>query len=1024
MGCVLKSITMVVLLTAGTPSNAAEWKLAFEDNFDRKEPGELYQPSGRAKSLTIRDGRLLLIGQGAACLIDRPFTPDVRMTFDCFATEDMPPCDLSALLSTEYLLGFGARSNRANHLVGPGIRHVDLEPPFVIEQGKRYEMVAQREGNRITYQVNDTVIIDAASDNLMIGPSFDRVGFITWGGMSIDNVKVYERHPPHPDTPTIVTALPELPIERDGKEIKATADVSENARNGIAALNSKRFYEAMRAFEQEEDVVVRLAGLAHLYGDLDYIEKPCSGDLGSSVDFGELGAFAELWERQAVAHPENATLQTCLPIARHFGKLVLSRNGRHSAQTIVQLGPRNNPFYHKALLFRARYTYWDGMEGANTNVKNRALDMMRELQEIWPDNRVLREYLGPPVPWGEELNADVENHPAWAAYLREAYAREIAIMERLVDERQAPNGAFGGGWGDDVEMMRKWVPIAAISDCSTKIIEGARRLTDGIYTYQAPRAYDEGIGDVEHSAEPTADSGPTMLLLRHGDPHYIELNLASCRIIKDVMMGIDDNGFPRFKATEIGARGTNHEQIIGGGDTGYHARAMKHFYYLAWYGNEEARDWYLRWVDGWRHTCMIDEPTKAEGMLPGTIWYPSGSYEPPNGAPWYSEQARNYYGPTGLPIMLHQSFLAAYALTYDRRFLHPVQRMMDHATWGPYEYGEYEPGSWKWQFMNLVGCADPDVTSLYRMLTGERIYDEYTRRFGTPPQQYQIDQDVDRYLASFEQAAKSLRHNLWYYTTEVLSTDRLHLPAVDAVWGAYSGAISTLVDAETPTMGVTWKTPDANFAAIVTENTPTRLRAWIYTFWDEPTEIAMKLWRLTPGIYLATQGEQVKGEHTFQKRYGWGDPEPIEILHAGDMFHLTVPPKTVWVVDLRLHEEITLPPTACDLAIAARDLTPDANGLTVTVHNVGSAPAEDFVVALQTRDGDAWRTVAEQTVTRLSHPVDFVPFTVDVTFSLRPDQLASIRRVVVDPDDMLFELCETNNAVLRHEVVQRMQGVR
>ena len=40
------------------------------------------------------------------------------------------------------------------------------------------------------------------------------------------------------------------------------------------------------------------------------------------------------------------------------------------------------------------------MEGGNEQVKNAARDIMRELKQLWPDNRVLREYVGEPVPWG------------------------------------------------------------------------------------------------------------------------------------------------------------------------------------------------------------------------------------------------------------------------------------------------------------------------------------------------------------------------------------------------------------------------------------------------------------------------------------------------------------------------------------------------------------------------------------------------------------------------------------------------
>lgn len=1003
---------MALAALVGTGAGAEEWRTVFEDNYERAEPGPLYTGGDRAGELRIENGRLLLIGSGRSTLIDRPFAMDVRLEFDTEAWKERAPCDLSVLLNSgSYLLGFGARSNMANHLVGPGIRQVDLDPPFVIELGRKYHMVAQREGRRITYTVNGSKILDATSDELVGGQSFNKVGFITWSGMYVDNLRISERVPPHPDTPVYIESVPGLPLEREGRKLAVDqGEPPADAKAAIAAFNEGDLGKAKSLFENVRDATWRLAGLAYVYGDINYIERPAYGNLGESTDYGELGAFAEQWADAVTEYPDNETLQAYLPAARSFGKLVLSRQGGVDARILVDLGPKGNPFYHKAKLFQARYIYWSGMEGANETAKGQARQSMRELLEIWPDNRVLREYVGEPVPWGEELNADTSNDPAWAAYLREAYAREIAVMERMVELRQRPEGQFGGGWGDDVEMMRLWVPIAAISNCSTRILDSIALLSDGIWEHESVNGYNEGISDVEHSSEPTADTFPTMLLLRHGDPKYYEYNLASCRTIRDVMMGIDKKGYPRFKSTEIGARGAN-EQIIGGGDTGYHARAMKHFMWLAWYGNAEARDWYVRWVDGWRNATMASAPDKPEGLVPPTLWYPSGDWNPPNGEPWYSPKAENYYGIGGLPIMSHQTFLAAYALSGDRKFLRPVQRMMDLSTYGPYKHTGAQPPDPKGFLDMIVGHSACQVTALYRFLTGERVYDEYTRRFGTGPQVYQINQDLDAYISRIEKAAKSLRHNLWYYTTEVESTDRLHLPAVPEVWGAYTGAVTTTVDAEWPTMGVTWETPDANFAALVTENVPTRLRVKLYSFWDKPVEIGAKFWQLLPGEYLIVQGKEEPGEQSFQKRYAWSEPQRVTITHQGQRVPLRLPPRTEWVVDVRLDRELSAPTEAPDLAITTSDTRFEQNRLTVRVHNLGSTLASGIKVALRAGGDTGTNRPVVQTIAHLGPPNDFKPAVAEVSFDLPAGRTTSGWRVSVDPDNELFELNEQNNEI-------------
>lgn len=1005
----------LAMLVRPAMASGEDWKLVFEDNFERAEPGPNYLC--HAGTLRIQDGRLLLLGSGSVALIDRPWAMDVQVEFDAEAWPEELPCDLSVTINSnregrwKYLLGFGAQNNRANHLIGPGLRVVDEHPPFLIEHGKVYHMVARREGKTLSYTVNGTCILEGTGD-LVGGPMFNRVGFVTWGGMLIDNVKVYERATPHPDTPTYLESLPGLPLEREGREVKAIGAISPEAKQAVDALNRGDFAAAREGFSGLADVQLRLAGLAYLYGDLNYYERPVYGDLGTSRDFGELGAFAAEWENEARAHPDDTVLQAYLPAVRSFGKLVLSRGGSNDALILVGVGAEHNPFYYKARLFQARYIYWDAMEGANQEAKNRAHQIMRELLKLWPDNRVLNEYVGKAIPWGEELNADVEHHPAWAAYLRETYARELAVLERFCETRQMPDGQFGGGWGDDVEMMRRWVPIAAISTCAHKVQAGIDLLTEGIWKHTCTDGYDSGLGDVEHSSEPTADTFPTMLLLRYGDPRYYEFNLRTAKTIRDRFMALDANGFPRFRSTEFGAKGV-HEGLSGGGDTGYHARAMKHFLWLAWYGNPDARDWYVGWADGWRRVAMIDEPTKPVGVLPGTLWYPSGDYNSPDGKPWYSPQAHNYYGDMGMPVMLHQTFLAAYVFTGDSKFLQPFLHMMDIATAGPLVRGETTPGTRDWIYAKVVHQASAALTSVYRMLTGERVYDEYTRRFGTAAQNYQIDHDLDRYLGTFERAAKSLRHNLWYFTTEVESTDRLHLPAVENVWGAYTGAITTTVDAEMPTFAVTYETPSADFAALVVENTPSRLRIWFYTFWDKPTPIALRVWQLRPGRYTLMQGPILPGEFPFQKRYGWGEPTSVEVKHRAERIGITLPAGTEYAIDLRLEEPIEVPALAADLAVASRDLRVDGQKLVATVHNIGNASAEgaEAQVRVRTSSGE-WQAVGHARLPYLPEPADLEPSITEAAFDLPAGVNAKDIRVVLDPQDKIYEITEDNNIVV------------
>ncbi|MGC8861343.1 MAG: hypothetical protein ACP5R5_01060 [Armatimonadota bacterium] len=996
------------------------WNLVWQDDFNRDEVGQdWYVCRGKA---SIRDGRLLLEGAGATIVTERRFAADVRIEFDAEAQPGVPPCDLSATIAASkefgygYLYAFGGANNRVNQLLGPGVHLVDQKPGLLIEPGRVYHIVAQKEGKRFTCTVDGTTILDASAEDPAGGPGFDRVGLVTWAGMLADNFKVYERTLPHPDTPDYPTALPRGPLHREGRVLLADPDVeTPGLDKALQAFNSRDYRTALARFRAVQDPVISLLGECWVLGDLGYEEKPQYRIGGVNEEFADLARrLAQAATRclsqgfDLSSRGADRALVEYARVARWLPELITVRSGMTAARRLVGLGEENNPFYHKARLYMARYHYWNGAEAGDVAVKEQALSWMADLKKLWPEHTILRQYTGEKIPWGNELIADTQDHPAWAAYLREAYARQIKIMERFFAERQAPDGQLGGGYGDDVELMRTWMQIASISSSSRIVRAGIERLAEGVWQNELVNGY-AGLGDVEHSAEPSADTLPGMLLLNYGDPLWVERNLQSCKTIHDVCMGIDRNGYPRFKSAEIGWNGANTAPQAGG-DTGYHARAMKHFIWQAWWGDLEAKDWFVRWCDGWRAATMSAGDGKLPGFVPFTLWYPSGDMHPPGGGAWY-DSTLHYYGNMG--GMVHDSFLCAWYFTHDRKFLEPFQIGMDSVTYGPLlSDGVYEPGSTEWQRSQMMCADDGQRPAVYRWLTGDRVYDEYTMRFGNPVHKYLVTHDLDAFLASFETIAKANRYNLELQTTEVLSTDRAALAGALTVFGAYTGAVTSLRDAAAPTFAVTYDTADEDFAAVVTESTDTRVRIWLYSFHKEPMRIGLRFWQLVPGRYVLNQGELLPGEYPCQHRYGWIGAQDLDILHRADSAYVTVLPGKVWVVDVRLRESIPIPDRAPDLAISARDVSREASGLRVTVHNIGNAPSKPTSLLFEVEDGGVWRKAGEVRVPAIAPPKRFTPSKVSVFVNAPLPAGDSKCRVIVDPLGRQYEICETNSTAV------------
>jgi hypothetical protein len=993
---------VLLIAAAANAADESQWKLVFEDHFQRAEPGPDWV---KADKVSIVNGRLFLKGRTDAT-INRSFAPDVKVEFVAEADPKEPPCDLSVSLAGQHLLAFGGGNNQFNQIVGGGAQARDNKPPFLIETGKKYKLVAVKEGPKLAYYCNDTKLLEAAVADPLGGPGFDHVTLVTWNGMYVDYVKVYERTTPAPGGPVLLKAMPAIGFAWKDRQLTYTGstELPVSLSAGINLYNDRKYAEAIDALSSVSPPTLEsVAALAYVVGDLSYLEKPPVQK-----------KLADLAAEVAKTNPSDAKAHDFAIAAEWFSHITFASRDHRATRRLISLGLDNNPFYYKAKLFETRYNYAHAIEGAHRENMKAAIDQFAQLKKIWPEQQALREWTGEKIPWGQELIHPESDGPAWARYLQESFARQNAVLTWWFTERQTPDGQLGGGWGDDVEILRGWVPIASITTAAEPVIAGIQRLAQGVWDNVLKDGYDRGMGDIEHSAEPSCDSLPPMIVLRYGDPKWVEYNLRSAKTVREKFMGINERGFLQFMSRDFGTDGVGRG-IGSGGDSGYHARAAKHFIYLGWYGIPEGRDAFVQWCDTWRDATMRKIDTKPVGFPPATLWFPSGGIASPDGKPWYDEK-RNSYGFPGLPLMVHESFMTAYMFTGDRKFLDPIQTMMDRSTLGPLQKGDPKlpPDNIENLLAQWAHMSASDMLSVYRLLTGDRAYDEYILRFATPTQRYMVYHDLDEYAKTFEHTAKAMRDNWTQRTSEVLQTDRAGLAGSAETFGAYTGAVCSFRDSKTPTIAVTYDTADLNFASVVTEASPTRLRLMIYNFDKEPKRVGLKPWRLVPGVYVQNTGEPVPGERPFQKRYTWTGSVEVEHRYRGTPIWIEVPSHKEWVVDLRLRKAIDRPAELPDLAIASRDITLQEGKLHVRVHNIGGAAAGAFDVVAEASQGDQWTELARTKVEGMTAIKNFEPSVRDITLDVDPNNLTNTR-IRLDPDNKVEELYELNNLVLCHE---------
>jgi len=994
------------------PETGDLWTLSFQDDFERTELGGDWT----SNDAVISKGRMLVGSSQPACAkIAKAFPSDVKIEFDADAFEGKPPCDLSVTLAAErlsdmswnYLLAFGGENNTVNKIIGgrklKGMR--DKNPKRIIEPKRKYHIIATKEGKRLSLMLDDELLLESYDDEIMGGPGFDAVGLVTWNGMYVDNVRVYERASPHPDTPKYILNLKGLCLSTDkGGKLRTSKKVSPQVARAVQAYNNGALNEAKRIF-QTLSGEYKAAGLAYVYGNLYYEEEP--------NDFIYLERlFSKLREKNS----KDRRLAEYAWAASLFSRVRIFPRDPKACSLLMALGPNYNPFYDKAKLYRARFLRASGLEGGNRRKLETATTMFRELKSKAPRHTILRELTGEQIPWGKEMNDNDPDTPRWAALLHEMYIRQLKILKWWFEVRQREDGQLGGGWGDDVEILRSWGPFATISNAEPVITAGIEKLCQGVWDYVLVDGYDAGYGDVEHSAEPSADTIPTMLAIKYGNPIWFERNLASCRRIRDFYTGIDAKGYVRFKSAFFGGdrAGTN---IREGGDNYYSSRPMKHLLWASWYGNQAARDFYLNWVEGWLSATMTQKYNKIPGIIPANIWYPSGDIAPPNGAPW-NDPYYNYMGCCNLSnYWIQDTFLSAYKLSGNNKFLQPFHTFMawqqSEMPKGSKKFPDLDEDPLGWAISQAKGGLNSNTLAQYRWLTQDDTYDKLIIERLWPAQQFQLTGDYESFLKIIENALQRLRVNFNLQTREVIQTDRAGLAGSSLSFGAYTGAVREWKDAGMPTMAVTWDVPHADFSALVVGASPKELSVWLYNHRPEQMKVGMRLWQLLLGEYqvrYAPLQRNTSKKHQESK----STIEKYILKGRAGRYELDVPSRQETVIRFQLVKALKRQGSLPDPAICTDDITivdtPEKHAiLKLTVHNLGSAPVRELPVVLLSGSQDKIRVIARSLIDFLPESRDLQPSTVSIklnNITLSPDI-----RVVIDPEQRIEEICESNNEV-------------
>jgi hypothetical protein len=607
-----------------------------------------------------------------------------------------------------------------------------------------------------------------------------------------------------------------------------------------------------------------------------------------------------LADRNDLAPALRAELENLLPLAEEWadGKSRLATADQRAAENgylcrfiqndvrpAVLGGPlrpaetaADSPLRSLWALYRGRLLIWQAIQSGPVRAVaetrqlyySEARELLQLSADAFPENRIIRMYLGQAIPWPASHPFDPAA-PAWANLQREALEKLGDIIHWWIRERQLPDGQFGGGWGDDVEMWRWWVP-ALIAFEDPEMTAAQARLSNGLFALPHLRnGFTTRVTDVEHSNEDTTDTIVPMMHLTPDEPRWQRRALRITELMRERWTGRNERGFLQFKSIYFSDSQVD-ESPRRAYDTVYHPTiVMPSLLYWQRTEDPELTRLFTEWLEVWIDAAAREENGKPAGVLPSAISWPAGRTGVPveGGTSWWQpfplDHNDQLYNWPGVTRLMASTLLLTWHMTQDERYLAPLQSMAAWVRAHPEAARTAAPGSADWIAIHTRAILR-DALAKYRFLTGDGQYDSL------------LDGESNGYLAfrlggarhaltrDLERAVEAFRWNWEAYTSEMRWTDRVlnfssnylrfmpepH-PPLPAPQLLYSSATGDPGGAGIfPLNAVRWRTVPRDIAVLVTDSSASTFSAEVFHFGPEKRTLAAEFLLLRPGQYELT----------------------------------------------------------------------------------------------------------------------------------------------------------------------------
>jgi hypothetical protein len=625
------------------------------------------------------------------------------------------------------------------------------------------------------------------------------------------------------------------------------------------------------------------------------------------------------------------------------------------------------------------------------NTYNRFYADITDLLRVDPQNDLGRKYWH---EWNPEAAQPdftppkaTAGVPAWA-YLQ---AKDVDYFRRIadfyIDKRQAWDGEFGGGLGDDSDFTNLFPSMALLGVGPEKVKLSLSRELEAMYEN---KMWTNGLATAQfdelHSYEDGLNVLGQSMMMDFGNPKDIERAMVTARRL-EWLTGVNAAGHRHVRSAYYSG-----SKMAEGGVWGW-TKARSYMVFqpaldlVLFNGAPETRKMVLETVDG----MLAHRKQEADGRY---VTRTEINFKTDEDLP----------GGDATPDFM---FWAAYRWTGDKKYVLPFMDAGPSAlanissdaldmlklrdTWGKQALASAGPPSTGGVASTSAASTSGSAETFAWQISGDTKYLErlYTAQLESESNREWINTEGSLWIDRVTDSAGPM-----FVNTELQR--------------ARFGGVALIRNHIYPGNAVSWRfiapaTP-TSLGILVPEATTDHVKIIVYNLDAVPVSTQMTGWEVDPGQWEIAEGIQTGAKDAALTGVKKWSAE----FERSRSIPLTFAPHTTTVVELKLVTKGVPYWSRPDLGISSDDVKVEGRTMKVTVHSLGAVDAPESKVVLRDRTG---KVMATANAGPLKAPLDLYPKTEEVSLALSAGAEWKGGSVTIEMSGDLPEITQMNNRV-------------